>query len=216
MWQRTCMHRDKFGWAQVKSDEVLKPVLAAYEARQAQLTMDQFLSFNQRFAKIRSKRLQSAVMQITRGAADPELMMGDVSNVPEGDDGERTGVMPSAGGSRPAATGMAGGHGVDGHGVDGRVQQDDEGSGYCNEAKQATPARQRGQKKRKKAGGASGGTGDAGPDTELGMVPETEDPTKEAAAGASDAQVVAAASGLEAAPQAVQIRGRPKRPRRQA
>lgn len=48
--------RDKFGWVQAKVDELMGPVLAAYEQRQTQLTMDQFLSFNQRFAKIKSKR----------------------------------------------------------------------------------------------------------------------------------------------------------------
>jgi DNA excision repair protein ERCC-5 len=39
-------------------DELLLPVLAAYDERQTQLRIDQFLSFNQRFAKIKSKRLQ--------------------------------------------------------------------------------------------------------------------------------------------------------------
>ncbi len=41
-----------------KVDELLLPVLAAYDQRQTQLRIDQFLSFNQRFAKIKSKRLQ--------------------------------------------------------------------------------------------------------------------------------------------------------------
>lgn len=36
-----------------------------------QLRMDQFLSFNQRFAKIRSKRLQQAVAGITGQAENP-------------------------------------------------------------------------------------------------------------------------------------------------
>lgn len=39
--------RDKFGWPPSKVDELLSPVLKAYEQRQSQLTMDQFLSFNQ-------------------------------------------------------------------------------------------------------------------------------------------------------------------------
>ena len=65
--------RDKFGWAPNKVDELLSPVLKAYEQRSSQLTMDQFLSFNQRFAKIRSKRLQKAVTAITGGALDPEM-----------------------------------------------------------------------------------------------------------------------------------------------
>lgn len=65
--------RDKFGWASNKVDELLSPVLKAYEQRSSQLTMDQFLSFNQRFAKIRSKRLQKAVTAITGGAPDQEM-----------------------------------------------------------------------------------------------------------------------------------------------
>ena len=40
--------------------------------------MDQFLSFNQRFAKIKSKRLQRAVHSITGGRADPDMFMADV------------------------------------------------------------------------------------------------------------------------------------------
>lgn len=41
------------------------PVLKEYDNRQAQLRMEQFLSFSTRFAKIRSKRLQTAVANIT-------------------------------------------------------------------------------------------------------------------------------------------------------
>lgn len=54
-------HRDRFGWAVPKVDELLVPVLRAYDTRQTQLRIDQFLSFNQRFAKIKSKRLQVGV-----------------------------------------------------------------------------------------------------------------------------------------------------------
>lgn len=49
---------DKFGWPVSKADELLLPVLREYDNRQAQLRMEQFLSFSQRFAKIRSKRMQ--------------------------------------------------------------------------------------------------------------------------------------------------------------
>lgn len=43
---------------QEQTDEVLGPVLAAYDERQAQARMDSFLPFSQRFAKFRSKRLK--------------------------------------------------------------------------------------------------------------------------------------------------------------
>ena len=48
----------------------------AYDARQAQLTMDTFLTFNERFAKIKSKRLAKAVGGISK-AAHPELLLED-------------------------------------------------------------------------------------------------------------------------------------------
>ena len=87
--------REKFGWAPDKVDQILEPVLKvgclqgssvqptlhlvsevhccpspantqAYDAREAQTTMDSFLSFSQRFAKIRSKRLAKAVTGISK------------------------------------------------------------------------------------------------------------------------------------------------------
>ena len=48
--------------------------LQNYDARQAQMTMDTFLSFNQRFAKIRSKRLAKAVAGISK-APNPEVFI---------------------------------------------------------------------------------------------------------------------------------------------
>lgn len=48
----------------------------AYDARQAQLTMDTFLTFNERFAKIKSKRLAKAVKGISK-ATHPELLLED-------------------------------------------------------------------------------------------------------------------------------------------
>jgi hypothetical protein len=54
-----------------KVDTLLLPVLKEYDTRSEQLRIDQFLAFSQRFAKIRSKRLQSAVAGI-RGGELPE------------------------------------------------------------------------------------------------------------------------------------------------
>lgn len=67
--------RDRFGWTEDKVDSLLVPVLQAYDQRQSQLRMEQFLQFNQRFAKIRSKRLQQAVAGITGAAVPDEIAL---------------------------------------------------------------------------------------------------------------------------------------------
>lgn len=59
---------------QEKTDELLRPVLSAAESRSTQRTMDSFLSFNQRFAKIQSKRLARAVRGIAGGSL-PEVCL---------------------------------------------------------------------------------------------------------------------------------------------
>ncbi len=53
----------------------------AYDARQAQLTMDTFLTFNERFAKIKSKRLAKAVGGISK-ATHSELLLEDGADAP--------------------------------------------------------------------------------------------------------------------------------------
>ncbi len=55
--------------------------LQAYDARQAQLTMDNFLSFNERFAKIKSKRLAKAVRGISK-TANPHMLLADADDEP--------------------------------------------------------------------------------------------------------------------------------------
>ncbi|KAL0017809.1 hypothetical protein WJX77_008582 [Trebouxia sp. C0004] len=72
--RRFCL--DKFGWQQDRADELLVPVLKAYDDNQTQMTLDSFLSFSQRFAKIKSRRLQKAVAGIT-GVANSEMTFGD-------------------------------------------------------------------------------------------------------------------------------------------
>ncbi|CAK7328204.1 unnamed protein product [Dovyalis caffra] len=76
------LHRlcwEKFGWAIQKSDELLLPVLKEYDKHEVvllshvhaqthehtQLRLEAFYSFNERFAKIRSKRIKKAVKGIT-------------------------------------------------------------------------------------------------------------------------------------------------------
>ncbi|MED6199328.1 hypothetical protein PIB30_074944 [Stylosanthes scabra] len=56
---------EKFGWTSQKSDELLVPVLKEYNKHETQLRLEAFYSFNERFAKIRSKRITKAVRGIT-------------------------------------------------------------------------------------------------------------------------------------------------------
>ena len=49
--------------------------MQSFDDRQKQMTMDTFLSFRERFAKIRSKRLQAAVKGIRGGVEDSELVI---------------------------------------------------------------------------------------------------------------------------------------------
>ncbi|XP_024046227.1 DNA repair protein UVH3 isoform X2 [Citrus clementina] len=56
---------EKFGWGGDKSNELLVPVLKEYEKRETQLRLEAFYTFNERFAKIRSKRIKKAVKGIT-------------------------------------------------------------------------------------------------------------------------------------------------------
>ncbi|CAM0871652.1 unnamed protein product [Alopecurus aequalis] len=56
---------ERFGWNKDKADELLLPVLKEYNKHETQLRMEAFYSFNERFAKIRSKRVQKAIKGIT-------------------------------------------------------------------------------------------------------------------------------------------------------
>ncbi|XP_043806922.1 DNA repair protein UVH3 isoform X3 [Manihot esculenta] len=64
---------EKFGWGIQKSDELLLPVLKEYNKHETQLRLEAFYTFNERFAKIRSKRIKKAVKGIT-GNQSSELM----------------------------------------------------------------------------------------------------------------------------------------------
>lgn len=79
------LFRGHFGWDQAKIDNLLRPVLSSYADRSTQLRIDQFLTHKQRFAKIRSKRLQQAVTAIVSSAGsevNPELFYADVEHMP--------------------------------------------------------------------------------------------------------------------------------------
>jgi hypothetical protein len=89
--------RDNFGWEVTKAEDLLKPVLTAYADRSTQLRIDQFLTHKQRFAKIRSKRLQDAVTAIvaaTGGDVNPELFYASTEHLPELQQGD--GVLARA------------------------------------------------------------------------------------------------------------------------
>ncbi|XP_050382696.1 DNA repair protein UVH3 isoform X3 [Argentina anserina] len=64
---------EKFGWVSQRSDELLIPVLKEYNKHETQLRLEAFYTFNERFAKIRSKRIKKAVKGIT-GDQPSELM----------------------------------------------------------------------------------------------------------------------------------------------
>ncbi|XP_017242123.2 DNA repair protein UVH3 [Daucus carota subsp. sativus] len=64
---------EKFGWGTEKSDDVLVPVLNEYNKHETQLRLEAFYSFNERFAKIRSRRVKEAV-KLSRGDKASGLM----------------------------------------------------------------------------------------------------------------------------------------------
>ncbi|KAI3722327.1 hypothetical protein L2E82_33360 [Cichorium intybus] len=65
--RRLCF--EKFGWGTQKADELLQPVLKEYNKHETQLRLEAFYSFNERFAKIRSKRISKAVKGIAGSKA---------------------------------------------------------------------------------------------------------------------------------------------------
>lgn len=78
--------RERFGWDTSKVDELMIPVLKAYDRRQNQLRIDSFVAFRERFAKIKSTRLRTAVRGIT-GSENPDLALEASANpgdIPKG------------------------------------------------------------------------------------------------------------------------------------
>ncbi|KAK3150798.1 hypothetical protein QOZ80_3AG0237930 [Eleusine coracana subsp. coracana] len=70
---------ERFGWGKEKADELLLPVLREYNKHETQLRMEAFYSFNERFAKIRSKRIKKAIKGIT-GKSFPDTDEPDQDN----------------------------------------------------------------------------------------------------------------------------------------
>ncbi|XP_049371171.1 DNA repair protein UVH3 [Solanum verrucosum] len=72
---------EKFGWNSQKADELLVPVLKEYNKHETQLRLEAFYSFNERFAKIRSKRINKAVKYMTMNKSS-DLMDGSAQDAP--------------------------------------------------------------------------------------------------------------------------------------
>lgn len=72
---------EKFGWSSRKADELLVPVLKEYNKHETQLRLEAFYSFNERFAKIRSKRINKAVKYMTRNKSS-DIIDGCVQDAP--------------------------------------------------------------------------------------------------------------------------------------
>ncbi|KAI3963309.1 hypothetical protein MKW98_022731 [Papaver atlanticum] len=64
---------EKLGWNNQKADDLLVPVLKEYNKHETQLRLEAFYTFNERFAKIRSKRIKKAVKGIS-GNRSSELI----------------------------------------------------------------------------------------------------------------------------------------------
>ncbi|KAJ8424494.1 hypothetical protein Cgig2_006917 [Carnegiea gigantea] len=74
---------EKFGWASQKADELLLPVLKEYNKHETQLRLEAFYTFDERFAKIRSKRIKQAVKGITGKRSSELASTDDLKDVPE-------------------------------------------------------------------------------------------------------------------------------------
>ena len=65
--------REKFCWDSAKTEQILAPVIKACEEREVQLRLDSFVTFSERFSKIKSKRMQQVVRKQV-GHVNPELV----------------------------------------------------------------------------------------------------------------------------------------------
>ncbi|CAM8937534.1 unnamed protein product [Rhodiola kirilowii] len=77
--RKLCLER--FGWSYQKTDELLLPVLKEYNKHETQLRLEAFYTFNEKFAKIRSKRIKKAVKGITgKNSLDDDVQRVSESN----------------------------------------------------------------------------------------------------------------------------------------
>jgi hypothetical protein len=86
-------------------DTLLLPVVQAYQNRQTQMQLDTFVTITHRFAKIRSKRLQAAVSEVSGAPLRDELAVpgGDATPAVSAP-AKAARQKPSSGGKRKRAT----------------------------------------------------------------------------------------------------------------
>ncbi|GJP79938.1 hypothetical protein CLOP_g10152 [Closterium sp. NIES-67] len=97
----------KLGMAPDKADALLLPVVKAFNSRQTQQRLEAFYSFNQRFAKIRSRRVQRAVTGIA-GSAARHLMLPPCGVSAAEDDAQDAAPVAPAHANTAAAAGGGG------------------------------------------------------------------------------------------------------------
>ncbi|CAI5529098.1 unnamed protein product [Closterium sp. Naga37s-1] len=118
----------KLGMAPEKADALLLPVVKAASSRQAQQRLEAFYSFKQRFAKIRSRRVQRAVTGIAGSAARHLMLPPSGVTAPEEDDADEDILdahAPAAHAPAAHAADAAGAAGAAGNGnVSGGREQD--------------------------------------------------------------------------------------------
>jgi len=69
---------EKFGWSSHKTRQILDPVVVQIQNRQRQMRITDFLGFCDRFAKIKSKRMQAAVAGLSKDKSKlSEIMLRD-------------------------------------------------------------------------------------------------------------------------------------------
>ncbi|CAI5965090.1 unnamed protein product [Closterium sp. NIES-64] len=100
----------KLGMAPEKADALLLPVVKAASSRQTQQRLEAFYSFKQRFAKIRSRRVQRAVTGIAGSAAWHLMLPPSGVTAPEEEDAEEEDILDAHAPTANAA-GAAGGAG---------------------------------------------------------------------------------------------------------
>ncbi|KAL4452206.1 hypothetical protein ABPG75_007868 [Micractinium tetrahymenae] len=152
--------QSRLGWTRQQADDLLLPVAKAYDQRQSQLTLDSFLTKRERFAKIRSKRLQKAVTGVAGGERE-ELMLR------EGEEGAPAGSSASKGRKRRAAGSAAAGAAAadsqeKGAGAEGDVQQQQEQQQQEQQEGSGRPSTAKRQRRPEAGGGSGRGPGGRG------------------------------------------------------
>ncbi|XP_057769315.1 DNA repair protein UVH3 isoform X2 [Salvia miltiorrhiza] len=102
--------REKFGWGASKADELLLPVLKEYNKHETQLRLEAFYTFNERFAKIRSKRIEKAVKGIT--GSKSSAVTGETPQKSSSRKGKKRKVSPREDEGNPLEVDSEGGDGA--------------------------------------------------------------------------------------------------------